>query len=350
MDEQISQVANQYFKELFTTTNPTNMGSVLDAVERRVTPNMNNALLQRYTPDEVRRALFQMHPSKSPSPNGMSPFVFQKYWNIVGFDVIEAILSILNFGHMLRKINYVHIVLIPKKNDPKQTSDYKPISLGNVVSIILYKVLANRLKTILPTIISEAQSTFVPNQLITDNTTVAYELLHRMWNKINGKVGQMVVKLDISKAYNRVEWGFLRNIMIKLGLDRRWVNMAMETITTASYSVIINREPKGFISHSRGIKQGDPFSPYLFLLCAKGLLALLRKAEENRSLKGVLLANMGYVFHTFCFLMIVYYFAKQQLMNVVDCWNYLANMKVHLDKQLTDKRHPFSLAKIRGRR
>ena len=259
------------------------MGSVLDAVERRVTPNMNNALLQRYTPDEVRRALFQMHPSKSPSPNGMSPFFFQKYWNIVGFDVIEAILSILNFGHMLRKINYVHIVLIPKKNDPKQTSDYKPISLGNVVSIILYKVLANRLKTILPTIISEAQSTFVPNQLITDNTTVAYELLHRMWNKRNGKVGQMVVKLDIRKAYNRVEWGFLRNIMIKLGLDHRWVNMAMETITTASYSVTINREPKGFISHSRGIKQGDPFSPYLFLLCAKGLLALLRKAEENRS-------------------------------------------------------------------
>ena len=160
----------------------------------------------------------------------------------------------------------------------------------------------------------------------------------------------MVVKLDISKAYNRVEWGFLRNIMIKLGLDHRWVNMAMETITTASYSVTINREPKGFISYSRGIKQGDPFSPYLFLLCAEGLLALLRKAEENRSLKGVLLANMGYVFHTFCFLMIVYYFAKQQLMNVVDCWNYLANMKVHLDKQLTDKRHPFSLAKIRGRR
>ena len=81
--------------------------------------------------------------------------------------------------------------------------------------------------------------------------------------------------------------------MIKLGLDRRWVNMAMETITTASYSIIINREPKGFISPSRGIKQGDPLSPYLFLLCVEGLSALLKKVEENQSLKGVLSSKHG---------------------------------------------------------
>lgn len=76
--------------------------------------------------------------------------------------------------------------------------------------------------------------------------------------------------------------------MLKLGLDSRWVNMAMETITTASYSVLINREPKGFITPTRGIKQGDLLSPYLYLLCTKGLSALLRKAEESRALKGVL--------------------------------------------------------------
>ena len=92
---------------------------------------------------------------------------------------------------------------------------------------------------------------------------------------------QMAVKLDVSKAYDRVEWGFLRGIMLKLGLDYRRVNLAMETITTASYSILINGEPKGFITPSRGIKQGDPLSPYLYLLCAKGLSTLLRKAEES---------------------------------------------------------------------
>ena len=110
-DKQIAQVAKQYFEELFTTANPTDMGSVLDAVDRHVTPDMKT----RYTSDEVRRALFHMHPSKSLEPNGMSPFFFKKYWNVVGSDVTEAILSVLNSGHMLRKMNYTHIVLIQKR-------------------------------------------------------------------------------------------------------------------------------------------------------------------------------------------------------------------------------------------
>ena len=86
----------------------------------------------------------------------------------------------------------------------------------------------------------------------------------------------MAVKLDISKAYDQVEWGFLWNIMLKLGLDCRWIDMTMETITP-----------------TRGIKQGDPLSPYLYLLCAEGLSALLRKVEETRSLKGVLSSQQG---------------------------------------------------------
>ena len=195
------------------------METVLDPVERLVTPNMNQQLLQPYTPEEIKRALFQMHPSKSPGPDGMSPFFFQKYWHIVGNNVVRAVLSVLNSGHLLHKMNYTHIILIPKKNEPQYISDYRPISLGNVVSRLFSKVLANRIKLILPNIISDAQSAFVPNRLITDSTTVAFELLHRMRNKRKGKRGQMAVKLDISKAYDQVEWSFLRNMMSKLGFD-----------------------------------------------------------------------------------------------------------------------------------
>lgn len=139
----IAIVAEQYFQCLFTTANPVNMETVLDSVERVVTRTMNNSLLEPYTPEEVRRALFQMHPSKSLGPDGMSPFFFQKYWHIVRHDVSEAVISVLQSGHMLHKMNYTHIVLIPKKQDPKIMADYRPISLGNVVSRILSKVLAN---------------------------------------------------------------------------------------------------------------------------------------------------------------------------------------------------------------
>ena len=166
---------------------------------------MNDNLTQRYTMEEVRYALFQMHPSKSPGPDGMSPFFFQKYWHIVGTDVTNVVLSVLHSGHVLRKMIHTHIVLIPKKKDLKCMSDYRPISLGNVVSWLLSKVIANCLKHVLPDIIFESQSAFVPNRLITDNTTVAYEILHKMRMRRKGMVGQMAVKLDISKAYNRVD-------------------------------------------------------------------------------------------------------------------------------------------------
>ena len=96
-----------------------------------------------------------MHPSKAPGPDSMSLFFFQKYWHIVGYDVTKAVLSVLHLGHMLKKMNHTHIVLIPKK-DPTHLVDYRPISLGNVVSQIISKVIANRLKYILPNVVSES--------------------------------------------------------------------------------------------------------------------------------------------------------------------------------------------------
>ena len=220
-------------------------------------------------------------------------FFYFKFWHIVGHDVTMAVLSFLRSGRYLQKMNFTHIVLIPKKNEPKYITDFCPISLGNIVSRIISKVLANRIKCILPNVIFDSQSAFVPNRSIIDNITVAYEMLHRMRNRRKGKTWHMVVKLDISKAYDRVEWEFLQRIMLKIGIPTQWVRLPMETVRTTSYSILINGEPTGFITPSRGIKQGDPLSPYLFLLCAEGLSPLIRKAIENHHLKGVVSCNGG---------------------------------------------------------
>ena len=115
-----------------------------------------------------------MHPDKSPGPDGMNPAFFQRFWSVVGEDVTQACLHFLNSGCLPEGINGTNIVLIPKKKNPESMGDLRSISLCNVVVKIITKTLANRLKLILPDIISEAQSAFVPGQLITDNVILAF--------------------------------------------------------------------------------------------------------------------------------------------------------------------------------
>ena len=161
-----------------------------------------------------------MHPSKAPGPNSMSSFFYQKYWHVVGLSISNAIILVLNSGKILRKINLAHISLIPKKKNPECMSDFRLISLCNVVYKIKSKVLANRLKLVLPCIISKSQSAFVPGRLITDNVSVAFEFIHKLKAKRTGKKGEMAIKLDMSKAYDRVEWIYLESIM-RMGFAER---------------------------------------------------------------------------------------------------------------------------------
>jgi hypothetical protein len=220
-ETQIEGIAVNYFEELFRSTQPANPNDTLSAVESVVTMDANQNLLRPFLAEEVRAALFQMHPSKAPGPDGMSSFFYQKCWHIVGNSVSHAVLSVLNSGNILRKINLTHISLIPKKKNPERISDFRPINLYNVVYKIISKVLANRLKLVLPCIILDSQSTFVPGHLITDNVSVAFELIYKLKGKRLRKKGEMAVKIDMSKAYDRVEWTYVESIMRKMGFTER---------------------------------------------------------------------------------------------------------------------------------
>lgn len=265
---------------------------------------------------------------------------FQKYLHIVSTNVTNAILSVLQSSHFLHKKSYTHTILIPKIKKPKSVSDYRPISLGNVVSRIVSKVLANQLKLIFPNVISDSQSAFVPNRLIIDNTTVVFEILHRMGNKRTGKKGQMAIKLDISKAYNRVEWVFLQKIMLKVGFDEWWVHLAMEMVHIATYLVLINGESKGYITASHGIKQGDPFSP-----CAKDLSSLTRRPWRGSSCVAPYLVPMECVYPTYYLQMTASFSAKRWWRRVNTYLIFLEDTKLLPVKPSIDKKkYPFSLA------
>jgi ribonuclease HI len=291
--KEISVAFTSFYQNLFSAGEVEGVEQCLEGLEARVSGEMNTNLLREFVAEEVDYALKQMHPLKSPGPDGFSACFYQRSWSTVRMEVCKAVLDFLNHDRFDNSINSTNIVLIPKKKSPSQITDYRPISLCNVIYKLIAKVLANRMKQVLVQIISPTQSAFLPGRLITDNVLVAFEALHTMDARMKGRQGFMALKLDMSKVYDRVEWEFLEAIMLKLGFAERWVQLLMTCVRTVTYSILINGQPYGNIQPTRGIRQGDPLSPYFFILCAEGLSHLLHKAERENKISGLPVVRGG---------------------------------------------------------
>ncbi|XP_073359855.1 uncharacterized protein [Aegilops tauschii subsp. strangulata] len=235
----MASLATSFYGNLYASENTAGIEEVLSHIPPRVDAAMNDMLNAQYTNSEVKAALFQMFPTKAPGPDGFPAHFFQRHWELCGDEVTDMVLRVLKGEDSPEEINKTFIVLIPKIASPKNLGQFRPISLCNVIFKIASKVLANRLKLILPDIISEEQSAFVPGRLIMDNFISAYECLHYMKAR----------KLKSNSAKQEE------------------------------------------FSPSRGLRQGDPISPYLFLLAAEGLSCLLKAADPNESVRGIKVAE-----------------------------------------------------------
>ncbi|KAK9921713.1 hypothetical protein M0R45_030213 [Rubus argutus] len=264
---------------------------IFNAVTSRISTSQVQFLEKSFSRAEVEVALKNMGPTKAPGPDGMPPIFYQKYWSVVGDDVIATCLGFLNGSRGVEELNHTLIALIPKVANPKKVTEFRPISLCNVIYKIISKTLANRLKTVLSDVISEFQSAFVPNRLIHDNVVAAFEILHNLKRRGRKSRQKVAVKLDMAKAYDRVEWRFIRRMLEVMGFPHRFCYLIMQCIQTVSYSVLFQGRPFGKIIPSRGLRQGDPISPYLFLLVAEGFSALLRRASRDKYIHGVSIAR-----------------------------------------------------------
>jgi hypothetical protein len=153
-NQNIQEVFHNYFSELFTSSNPTNMHSSLQVVANRVQPHMQDYLSQDFTAAEISYAVHQLRSNAAPGPDGLNAKFFQTYWGTIGGGVTQTALDILNNGGNPKTFNNTHICLIPKHNHPTAPADYRPTALCNVILKIITKTIANRIKTILPEIIS----------------------------------------------------------------------------------------------------------------------------------------------------------------------------------------------------
>ena len=291
--DHIGQTFVHYFEELFTTSRPKVEQEMLDAIQPKVLARMNSTLMREFQAMEVEKALKQMHPLMAPGPDGMPPLFYHHFWPTIKSIVIHTALDFLNHGVSPPKFHDTHIVLIPKTKNPKKVTDYKPISLCNVAYKIASKAVANRMKPVLQEIIGENQSAFVAERLITNNILVAHEMMNHISKKRKGKCGEMAIKLDMSKAYDRAEWECLKQIMMKLGFHMKWINTVMSCVSSVKYVVRINGQPYDLNQPTQGLRQGDPLSPYLFLLCTEGLSVLLHQSAHQKVIKGVAASANG---------------------------------------------------------
>ncbi|KAL9671045.1 hypothetical protein QQ045_008608 [Rhodiola kirilowii] len=289
-EDQIGELIKEYFTDIFSTSKDPLQNEqefTYNNVQRKITSEMAGKLCEPVTELEIQSVVFQMAPTKAPGLDGFHAMFYQKFWPTVKDKVIDMILRVFDNGKMEEGMNDTLIVLIPKNRHPKKVEEFRPISLCNVSTKIVMKILTNRLKDILPLIIFETQSAFVPGKLISYNILLAHEVLHSIKSRRNQRTGFFSIKTDMSKAYDRMEWSFLIHMLNKLGFPERWTNLIMECISSIRYKINMNDMIINFPPPERGLRQGDHLSPYLFLLCSEWLSMKIAEEVTGNRLNGV---------------------------------------------------------------
>ena len=238
-------------------------------------PTIDTSLLDVcFTEEEVWRTILEIPIDRAPGPDGFSGLFYRTAWSIIKPDIMRAFHALWSLdGRSLYLINQAYIVLLRKKGDASEISDYRPISLIHSFT----KVLATRLAPLMQQLVKPNQSAFIRERMIHENfiaVQLSAKLLHR------NKRPCALMKVDIAKAFDTVSWSFLFLLLEHMGFSRRWINWISLLLSTASTRIILNGMPGRRICHARGLRQGDPLSPLLFVMAMEALNAMFRAADN----------------------------------------------------------------------
>ncbi|GKB38179.1 RNA-directed DNA polymerase, eukaryota [Tanacetum coccineum] len=262
----------------------------------RLTADQISDLEKPVSSDEIRKAVWSCGENKSPGPDGFTFEFFRKYWDSIGPDMCVAVEWFFRHNSFAKGCNASFITLIPKSQDPKTVSDFRPISLIGSLYKVVTKILAIRLSSVISDLISDVQTAFLPNRQILDGPFIINELLSWCRHK---KQQAMVFKVDFAKAYDSVRWDYLDDVLFSFGFGVKWRSWIKGSLISGMASVLVNGSPTSEFQFHCGLKQGDPLAPYLFILVMESLHLSVSRTVEAGIFTGIKIDSALSISHLF---------------------------------------------------
>lgn len=279
--EILAQGAVSHYHKLLSTETHNFDLNLMSAIPHLITEDLNTSLCLIPSGEEIKHTVFSLSGNSSPGPDGFTGNFYTHCWDIVSKDVTNAVQGFFQGWGIPQGLSSTIICMIPKVKNPSCYAEFRPISLCNFSFKIITKIISDRLQPVLPSIISPEQSGFIKGRLISDNFLLARELFMELDRPVRGH--NLLIKLDMAKAYDRIEWDFLLLAMKRFGFAYRFTSLIAQTLMNCWFSVSFNGQLKGYFQSSRGVRQGDPLAPTLFIIAeevlSRGLSRLFQSSK-----------------------------------------------------------------------
>ena len=286
-EDEISDHILGYYKELFSekVDYPVDYSIVEDIIPSLVTSQDNSELIRIPSFDEVQRVVFDMDASSAPGPDGFTGVFFRHCWEIVGPSVYQVVYDFFVSGKMHYSLNSNLMVLIPKMEGADKIEHFRPIAMSNFIFKVISRILAERLGFVCAKILTPNQFGFVPSRNSRDAIVAAADCFHVVRKNKFGR--NMAIKVDIRKAFDTMRWDFIVAVLHCFGFSNQFVSWILSIFDSARLSIMINGTSHGFFGCSRGVRQGDPLSPLLFVIAEDFLSRFITKLCDKGEIHAI---------------------------------------------------------------